>query len=158
MRAGRVFAVAVTLMSSGLSFGCVTSPSVKPIHFYVSWNGDDPATGALTQAVDTQMRAEPGFISDFDDPIDVNIGSSISNKDEIISFPVSVQIVSRIAGYLIPRSDRRLDNFEVTCLSSEIQHCVRDVVKRVARQSARIDRLVRKSRDINMARKEAPAV
>lgn len=125
--------------------GCATIPPAGPTHFYTSWSGADPNTGPVFDVVDARMRAEPGFLRDFNEPMNVHIADGTAPIKGEFRYLVRITIPSRVRDRRISERNRTLAEFNVTCAPDRPEPCLDSILERVRQQPLRIRRIVARS-------------
>jgi len=137
--------LAVGVFAAALTTACATMPLAGPIHFYTSWSGEDRPTHLLFVAVDEGLRAEPAFVRDFSESMNVHFVDGVSQPGGQSRYLVRITIPSRLANRRIKERDRTLAEFSVTCDPDRPQPCVDQILSRARLQPARIRRIVARS-------------
>jgi hypothetical protein len=125
-----------------LTGGCATLPAAGPLRFYASHPGDDANTAAVFDALDARLRAEPGFVRDFDEPMNVHIANGTPAADGAYAYRVTLSIPAKIGNRRIPEKSRMLAAFSVTCAPTRPEPCVDRILEEVRQQPTRVRRIV----------------
>lgn len=128
-----------------LATACATMPPAGPTHFYASYGGEHQPTQPLFEAVDTRMRAQPAFVRDFSEPMNVHIGDGVPAADGRLRHVVRITIPSRLANRRVSERNRVLATFDVTCVPDRPEPCVDEIIARARLQPARIRRILARS-------------
>jgi hypothetical protein len=137
--------VTIGACSTLFSTACVAIPPAGPTHFYASYSGDDPQTKPVFEVVDARMRTEPGFVRDFNEPMQVHIADGAPSTEGQFRYLVRITIPSRLADRRISEKNRNLAEFSVTCAPDRPQPCVDDILARARLQPTKIRRIVARS-------------
>ena len=136
--------VAIACLSL-VATACATVPPAGPTHFYASYSGVDPHTQPVFDLVDARMRAEPAFIRDFSEPMNVHIADGVPSTDGQFRYLVRITIPSRLAARRISEKNRKLAEFNVTCAPESPQLCSDEILARARLQPTKIRRIVARS-------------
>jgi hypothetical protein len=135
-----------------LASGCATLPAAGPLHFYASHPGDDANTAAVFDVLDTRLRGEPGFLRDFDEPMNVHIANGTRAADGAYAYRVTLSIPARMANRRIPEKSRTLGAFTVACKPASPEACADRILEEVRPQPARVRRIVARAPKIKTGR------
>jgi len=135
----------ISVCSALVATACATIPPSGPTHFYASYSGDDPQTKPVFDVVDARMRAEPGFLRDFSEPMQLHIADGAPSNEGQFRYLVRITIPSRLADRRISEKNRKLAEFSVTCAPDRPQPCIDDILARARLQPAKIRRIVARS-------------
>jgi hypothetical protein len=145
MARGALRSLMIGACSLPFAVACATIPPAGPTHFYASYSGDDPLTKPVFDVVDARLRAEPGFIRDFSEPMQVHIADGAPSTEGQFRYRVRITIPARLADRRISERNRNLADFSVTCAPDRPQPCVDDILVRARLQPAKIRRIVARS-------------
>jgi hypothetical protein len=135
----------ISACSALVAGACTTISPAGPTHFYASYSGDDPRTKPLFDVVDARMRAEPGFVRDFREPMQLHIANGAPAAEGRFRYLVRITIPSRLADRRIGERNRTLAEFSVTCARDRPHPCADDILARARAQPAKIRRIVARS-------------
>lgn len=125
--------------------GCASIPPAGPTRFFVSYSGESPPTRPLFDQVDARMRVEPGFVRDFDQPMQIHIADGVPASAGRLRYRVRISIPARLHDRRVREKDRTLAEFVVACAPERPEPCADQIIVRARLQPTKIGRILARS-------------